>query len=73
MTECVYCAIRLRSLNKIQYNLSFFKGRAMALAVSRQPLSVEAGFRSQAGRCEICGAQSGTGTGFLPSTYFLLC
>jgi hypothetical protein len=38
-------------------------GRAMAQAVSRQPLTAEARFRSQVSPCEICSGQIGTGTG----------
>jgi len=45
----------------------------MALAVSHQPLTAEAGFQFQAGRCEICGAQSGTASGFSPSTFDFPC
>jgi hypothetical protein len=46
-------------------------GRAMAQAVSRRPLTAEALVRSRVGRCGICGGQSGTGTGFSPSTSVL--
>jgi hypothetical protein len=45
-------------------------GRAMAQAVSRRPLTTEARVRSRVGPCEICGGQSGTGTGFSPSCRF---
>jgi hypothetical protein len=38
--------------------------RAMAQAVSRRPLTAEARVRSRVSPCEICGGQSGTGTGF---------
>ena len=41
------------------------KGRAMAEAASRRPLTAEARVRSRVGPCGICGGQSGTGTGFL--------
>ena len=37
-------------------------GSAMALAVSRRPLTAEARVRSRVGPCRICGGQSGTGT-----------
>ena len=42
------------------------EGRAMAQAVSRQPLTAEARVRSRVSPCGICGGQSGTGTGFPP-------
>jgi hypothetical protein len=48
-------------------------GRAMAQAVSRRPLTAEARVRSQVNPCGICGGQSGTGTGFSPSTSLLPC
>jgi hypothetical protein len=48
------------------------KGRAMAQAVSRRPLTAEARVRSRVSPCEICGGQSGTGTGFSPSCWFSL-
>jgi hypothetical protein len=47
--------------------------RAMAQVVSRRPLTVEAWVRSRVSPCGICGGQSGTGTGFLPSTSILSC
>jgi hypothetical protein len=43
-------------------------GRAMAQAVSRRPPTAEARVRSRVSPCGICGGQSGTGTGFSPST-----
>jgi hypothetical protein len=49
------------------------KGRAMAQAVSRRPLTAEARVRSLASPCEICGGQSGNWTGFSPSTSVLPC
>jgi hypothetical protein len=43
-------------------------GRAMAQAVCRRPLNVEAGVCARVSPCGICGGQSGTGTGFPPSS-----
>jgi hypothetical protein len=45
-------------------------GRAMAQAVSRRPLTAEAQVRSRVSPCDICGGQSGSGTGFSPSCRF---
>jgi hypothetical protein len=36
----------------------------MAQAVSLRPITAEAWVRFRVGPCEICGEQSGTGTGF---------
>jgi hypothetical protein len=41
----------------------------MALAVSRRPVTAEARVRFQVSIREVCGGQSGTGTGFSPSTW----
>jgi hypothetical protein len=41
--------------------------------VRRLPLTAEARFRSQVSQCEMCGGQSGTGTGFSPSTSVFPC
>jgi hypothetical protein len=43
-------------------------GHAMAQAVSRRPLTAEAPVQSRVSPCEICGAQSGPGMGFFPSS-----
>jgi hypothetical protein len=47
-------------------------GRAMALAVSRQPLTAEAQFHALVSPRGICGGQSGTGTVFSPSSSVFL-
>jgi hypothetical protein len=59
------------NLSVIQSSIvkSLFLGRAMAQAVSRRPLTEE----SRVGPCGICGGQSGTGTGFSPSTSVFPC
>jgi len=44
---------------------------AMTQAVSRPPLTVKFRVRSQVGPCEICGGQSGGGSGF-PETIAIL-
>jgi hypothetical protein len=43
-------------------------GRAVAQVVSRRPLTPEARIRAWVNPCGICGEQSGTGTGFSPSS-----
>jgi hypothetical protein len=48
-------------------------GRALAQAVSHRPPTAEARVRSRARPCGICGGQSGTGTGFSPSTSVFHC
>jgi hypothetical protein len=48
-------------------------GRAMAQAVSRRPATAEAQVRFRFSPCRICGRQSGTGTGFYPTTSGFPC
>jgi hypothetical protein len=45
----------------------------MAQVISRRLLAAEDRFRSRFSPCGICGAQSGTGTGFSPSTEASSC
>jgi hypothetical protein len=45
----------------------------MAQAVSRRPPIAEARIRSRVSPCGICGGQSGTETGFSPSTSVFPC
>jgi hypothetical protein len=47
-------------------------GRAMAQAVSRQPLTTEARIRTRVSPCRICGGGIGTGTDFSPSSLFFV-
>jgi hypothetical protein len=48
-------------------------GRAMVQVVSRRPLTAEARVRSRVNPCGICGGQSGSGTGFSPSSSVFPC
>jgi hypothetical protein len=45
----------------------------MAPAVSRRPLTAKVRVGPRVSLCEICGGQSGTGTGFSPSTLVFSC
>jgi hypothetical protein len=60
--------------NKIRYILTLVaSGRAMVQVVSRRPLTLEARIRARVNPCGICGGQSGTGTGFSPSSSVFPC
>jgi hypothetical protein len=48
-------------------------GRTMVQAVSLWPLTTEAQVCAQFSPCGICGGQSGTRTGFSPSSSILPC
>jgi hypothetical protein len=78
-----YANILSRSLAKIMcehkwiflviWLLTVRLGRAMAQAVSRRPPTADARVPSLVSPCGICGGQSGTGTGFSPSTSVFPC
>jgi hypothetical protein len=48
-------------------------GRAMAQVISRRPVTAKARVRTRVNPCGICGGQSGTGTGFSPSSSVFPC
>jgi hypothetical protein len=45
----------------------------MAQVVSRRPLTAEARVRARVNRCDICGRQNGTETGFSQSSWLFPC
>ena len=65
-TESVFYPFWTECLNSFRLIFGFI-GRAMAQAVSLRRLTTEARVQSQVSLYEICGGQSGTGTGFSPS------
>jgi hypothetical protein len=72
-------ALELEYLDKIldsgrsRSRYIFTDSDSTALAVSRRPFSSEARVLSQVSPCEFCDGQSGTWTGFAPSTSVLPC
>jgi hypothetical protein len=63
----------IQPISNLKKRTNQLEGRAMAQAVSRRPLTAEARVRSRVGPCGIYGGQSGTGTGFFPSTSVFPC
>jgi hypothetical protein len=53
--------------------LSFYNGRAMAQVVSRRHVTAEARVCARVNPCGICSGQSGSGTGFPPSSSVFPC
>lgn len=83
---CVFCWFSVVNVidnaRNEQYQVCFHafpaksqRGRSIAQAVSRRPLIVDAGIRSQAGQYVICDGKSSIGTSFPPCTctFYLLC
>jgi len=64
--QAVCYEVRTGPLDVIQMNF-MFEGRSIAQAVSHWSATAEDRIRSQAKQCELCGGQSGNGTGFSPS------
>jgi hypothetical protein len=54
-------------------HINILTGRDMAQAVSHLPLTAESRIRAWVKPCEICGGQSGTGTGFSATSSVLPC
>jgi hypothetical protein len=59
--------------NSTCYTVTSVSGRAMAQSVSCRLLTAEAWVRSRVSPYGICGGQSGTGTGFSPSSSVVRC
>jgi hypothetical protein len=68
--EVRFCSSYLYTLS---HSTSHILGRAKAQVVSRRPLTAEAWVRAPVSLCGICGGQSGTGTGFSPSSSIFPC
>jgi hypothetical protein len=58
---------------KSLYYNQILHNRAMAQVVSRRPLTAEARVRARFNPCGISAGQSGTGTGFSPSSSVFPC
>jgi hypothetical protein len=80
--ELSYFDCRLRPAPRLNKSFDFlviylpvilFSGRAMAQVVSRWPLIAETRVRARVNPCGICCGQSGTGTGFSPSSSGFPC
>jgi hypothetical protein len=69
---CAYITKHLYRCIYIEVTSSV-SGHAMAQVVSRRPLTAEARVRARVNPCGICGGQSGTGTGFSPSSSVFPC
>jgi hypothetical protein len=64
--------VRAETLDITEVKLSLYIDRAVAQAVSGQPVTARASVRSQISPSEICAAQSSTGRGFSPEYFFFL-
>jgi len=68
-------AHRNKNFVKTQFRFTYLKyvGRGTVQTVSRRPLTSEVRVRSRISPCGICGGQTGTGTGFSPSSSVSPC
>jgi hypothetical protein len=57
----------------ISITVSSRKGRAVVQVISCRPVTAEARVGARVNAYGICGGQSGTGTGFSPSSSVFLC